>query len=443
VLRCILIGVLALASVVYAQRHVDPRNSYYRVICAVPLVGSGSPADPRRPKYAPWPVTQDQNSIVAFYFELSDDGKSAVVEFVSPNRAAFQPLFNDTSITLFEKGRAAKSDIEAALQRFRRDFDLDKFGMVMPAGSLSGALPISTSYQYYLTDSFANLDTSKWTVTGNVVPSRGGLTAPDPNGGSVISKVPIPDGSSEGEVLANVALGASGGAYTLYLQGSADARSGGTGSGTYLAFEMQNPIFTGTQCSADFAILQSQAGSVSLLGSFAHSCRNGMAIRMAVHSGVLLVWPDQGTPLEFLLNAPASGAGQPGVGAHATPAGNAISQVQVGAANRTLPAALDSRSIGVSAFRRRVDVQWKAVPENATGNGLTGYWIYRDGNYLMRTTNTSFSDEAVSPGDKHTYTIYAVDQHYNFSAGASVNATVPAAVKGNVGAPPLPTPIKK
>jgi len=102
--RYIVIGVLALATVVCAQRRVDPKNTCYRVICAVSLVGWRSPADSKRPKHAAWPATQDQNGITAFYFEPSDDGKSAVAEFVSPNRAAFQPIFSDRSITVSGKG---------------------------------------------------------------------------------------------------------------------------------------------------------------------------------------------------------------------------------------------------------------------------------------------------------------------------------------------------
>ena len=37
-------------------------------------------------------------------------------------------------------------------------------------------------------------------------------------------------------------------------------------------------------------------------------------------------------------------------------------------------------------------------------------------------------DEAVSPGATHSYTIYTVDQHFNFSTATTVNATTPAIV---------------
>lgn len=128
----LLVALLALASVVCAQRQVDPKFTYSRVICVVPFVGQGTAADPKRPEYAPWPASTDPSGIIGFSFLPSDDGKSAVVEFVALHRAAFQALFNDKSITVFEKGLVSKATIEAAIQPHRKSFNLDTFGVVMP-----------------------------------------------------------------------------------------------------------------------------------------------------------------------------------------------------------------------------------------------------------------------------------------------------------------------
>jgi hypothetical protein len=127
-----LVGLLALTAVVCAQRRVDPRNTYTRVICVVPFTGKGTPADPKRPAYAPWPPSRDVNGIVAFYYLPTDDGQSAVVEFAARSRAAFQSLLNDSTITVFELGQTKRSDVETAIRKSRRDFDLEKFGLVMP-----------------------------------------------------------------------------------------------------------------------------------------------------------------------------------------------------------------------------------------------------------------------------------------------------------------------
>jgi hypothetical protein len=130
--RRFVLCLLAFAPALCAQRHVDPKNTYNRVIAVVSFVGSGTHADPKRPQYAPWPPSQDPKGIIAFSYIPSDDGQHALVEFVARNRSAFQAIFNDKSITVFEKGVASKAAIESALQQFRKNFSLDTFGTVMP-----------------------------------------------------------------------------------------------------------------------------------------------------------------------------------------------------------------------------------------------------------------------------------------------------------------------
>ena len=130
-----------------AQRRVDPKNLYHRIICVTPLTGSGTAGDPLRPKYAPWPLTApanvptnqpmtpavaNQTGIIAFSFVPSDDGRLAIVEFVARARAAFDPIFKDASIPVFEKGRVTNAVIETALRKYRKDFSLEQFGMVTP-----------------------------------------------------------------------------------------------------------------------------------------------------------------------------------------------------------------------------------------------------------------------------------------------------------------------
>ena len=285
--------------------------------------------------------------------------------------------------------------------------------------------PVYGGVNYYLTDNLQSIDPSKWTTVGAVSPTASGFAAPGAAGGALISKLPVPDGSAEAEVLATVALLHSGGVYTEFLQATPAAHTGPQGAGAYLAFEMQNPAFDSAgRCSANFLVFQSAAnGQVSLLSSFIHACRNGMTLRFAVHGNTALVWPDQALPIEFPVTA---AIGAPGIGSYNTPAGNAISEVQLGLIARATPPAVDQRTIGVSTFRNRVDVQWKPPTLDAASAGLNGYFIYRDGEYFLRTTKTTFSDEAVSPGSSHSYAIYTVDQHFNFSAATSFDASTPA-----------------
>jgi hypothetical protein len=144
----LLLGLLVLATVVCAQRRVDPRNIYHRVITVVPYVGQGTAADPKRPQYAPLPVAVTGSqpgtappsgaasptppTIIGYMHVASDDGKYAIVELVSRDMAAFNAVLSDKSLTVFVKGKDSKDAIETALRKYKKDFSLDKFGVVIP-----------------------------------------------------------------------------------------------------------------------------------------------------------------------------------------------------------------------------------------------------------------------------------------------------------------------
>ncbi|MBZ5580976.1 MAG: hypothetical protein LAQ30_02020 [Acidobacteriia bacterium] len=102
---------LTLAAVVCAQRRVDPKNTYVRVICVVPLVGGGTQADPKRPMYAPWPLpsTPPRTGIIAFAQQISDDGKYALAEFVARDWSAFSAILSDKQVKTFRKGRTTRT----------------------------------------------------------------------------------------------------------------------------------------------------------------------------------------------------------------------------------------------------------------------------------------------------------------------------------------------
>ena len=129
--RRLVVGLLACALVVCAQRRVDPKNTYSRVITVVPITGTGSAASPRRPEYAPWPGPTSQSGIQTFYWVPTDDGKSAVVEFTARDMTAFTQVLADRTIQVFVRGRDGKSTIEAAIQKVKKGFTLDSFGMVL------------------------------------------------------------------------------------------------------------------------------------------------------------------------------------------------------------------------------------------------------------------------------------------------------------------------
>jgi hypothetical protein len=125
---------LVLAAAVSAQRRVDPRHTYHRILVVVPYAGSGTAADPVRPKYAPavFAAAPLRTDIIGYVQVISDDGAHSIVEFVARDIAAFAPILGDTSLQVFEKGKDTKEAIETALKKFKKDFSLDSFGVVMP-----------------------------------------------------------------------------------------------------------------------------------------------------------------------------------------------------------------------------------------------------------------------------------------------------------------------
>jgi hypothetical protein len=119
----------------FPQRRVDPKNTYTRLICVVPIIGQGTAADPKRPQYAPLSrtsVTAQQSPIIGFFQQPSDDGKYALVEFIARDRSAFAAILADKQVKSFTKGKDKKEDIEKELKGYKKDFDLEKFGLVMP-----------------------------------------------------------------------------------------------------------------------------------------------------------------------------------------------------------------------------------------------------------------------------------------------------------------------
>lgn len=128
----IIVLVLGFINALFAQQHrVDPRNMYHRVIAIVPLVGQGTPDDPKRPQYAPLTLMPGaRTGIIAFTHRITDDGNHAIVEFVGADRAAFRELLADQrpDVVVFERGRHSREEIEAEVHKYLKNFTLAGFG---------------------------------------------------------------------------------------------------------------------------------------------------------------------------------------------------------------------------------------------------------------------------------------------------------------------------
>jgi hypothetical protein len=113
------------------ERKVDPASMYHRAYAVVPMVGSGTQSDPFRPMFAPTTSTAaaTRTGILAYQMQVSDDGKSALVEFVAATRLDLLPVISSTAVgvAVFERGAATQAQIEAEFQKYKKNFTLSMF----------------------------------------------------------------------------------------------------------------------------------------------------------------------------------------------------------------------------------------------------------------------------------------------------------------------------
>jgi|SRR5580700_6459909 hypothetical protein len=155
VIRAVVVVVClyAIAAPVYGQPPVSPRNSYERILVVLPLIGSGTAADPVRPSLIPAPgsatpnilnitvsapvsampvasgPSYPQNLILGYTWVASDDGKFALTEIVMRDRSAFPAIQALPGVTAFIKGVNKLADIQTAFQQYKKNFDPTKFGV--------------------------------------------------------------------------------------------------------------------------------------------------------------------------------------------------------------------------------------------------------------------------------------------------------------------------
>jgi hypothetical protein len=101
------------------------------------MIGSGTIDDPKRPMFAP--ARQDIATAVAnhqapailqSHFVIADDGVTAIVEFVAPNRTALKPILAAAaaaSIKIYDPAHISVAAVNAALQKIKRGFNLYQF----------------------------------------------------------------------------------------------------------------------------------------------------------------------------------------------------------------------------------------------------------------------------------------------------------------------------
>ncbi|MCC6540261.1 MAG: hypothetical protein IT162_22125 [Bryobacterales bacterium] len=119
------------------QRRVDERNQGERIYAVVPLVGAGTPQDPKRPLFVPSPEERQRAAasktpaLTSYSVVLSDDRKFALVEFVAEDPKALEELLKSERADVkrfdLQKGKAKAEDLELEFRKYKKDFDFNKF----------------------------------------------------------------------------------------------------------------------------------------------------------------------------------------------------------------------------------------------------------------------------------------------------------------------------
>jgi hypothetical protein len=135
--NCVIAGVCLFAGVSFSAPRHDTGPLHQRIICVVPMVGSGTYGDPRRPMFAPGGAQEPAAAktlgfaaapaILSLQSLPSDDGLFAIVQFVARDRTAFKQILgaNPNIVMVFEAGKVTRADVLTQLQKYSKNFTLD------------------------------------------------------------------------------------------------------------------------------------------------------------------------------------------------------------------------------------------------------------------------------------------------------------------------------
>jgi hypothetical protein len=141
------IFIVLTTSISAAPRGQRPKE---RVLAIVPMIGTGSVEDPRRPLFCPTPndfaKPPDPNHrpiIVSYRFEPSDDGRTAIVEYTGFDRVALSKVIKseDPAFRRMDFDKSTPAEIDRELKKVKQNFDLQRFlnGFSAPQSLTAGA----------------------------------------------------------------------------------------------------------------------------------------------------------------------------------------------------------------------------------------------------------------------------------------------------------------
>jgi hypothetical protein len=125
---------------IVAQQRVSPGHQHERIRCVVPMVGSGTYDDPRRPAFVspqadhsaeslnPSDESNGKAHLLSYSYLLSDDGQFALVEFVALDKSAFNDIKAQAvrqGFRVFEDGKQRNSEILREFRKYKKDYDFN------------------------------------------------------------------------------------------------------------------------------------------------------------------------------------------------------------------------------------------------------------------------------------------------------------------------------
>jgi hypothetical protein len=171
---------LNISGILFAQKAADPSQRYFRLICLVHLTGSGKQGDAILPEYvaqgtaiavaaasaaqaattsspanlgAPNAASRPRAALtngppggttpapmssrpgyLGWAMQASDDGTMAIIQIVAADHHAFDSILADTrpEIRVFEIGKTPPATIQAEMQKYKANFDLTGFRVIVP-----------------------------------------------------------------------------------------------------------------------------------------------------------------------------------------------------------------------------------------------------------------------------------------------------------------------
>ena len=243
-------------------------------------------------------------------------------------------------------------------------------------------------------------------------------------GGSLISTLAIPDGTSDYEVNSFLTLVNSSGRYTHYLRATSNAKLGEPGytssTGTFYAVDLKNVSISGggISGSATLVVQKRVNNSQYLLASASVAIHNGMLLHSVMIGYRILVYLDNFLIVD--LTDTAISTGKPGVGARWTQGENRLANANFGPADRQAPFAVDSSSVATAVFPNSVDMQWEGAADDANGIGVAGYKLYRNNVFVTDLYSSAYTDATLSPSQTYQYKLYSFDYHKNLSSSYAV-----------------------